>query len=327
MRLARSRAFEPDEAELRAVSDLIFFDVTAVPSCTTYQEDKVRFSSREGSPTVATVLLPVERPRVDAAGSGCFALLHRDSISEAVRIVRERPVDAVLVSVHRCGPEQVEVLGHLVREFPGIPTVALVSQHDPSATEMLLRLGASGVRQVVDVTSPTGWSRLRQVVGQPATRAVARIQGPILDALAEAPTDARLFVEALIRLAPDTPTVTTLAQRLYVRPSTLMSRFARAGLPSPKNYLAAVRLVHASYLFETAGLSVADVSYRLEYSSPQSFGRHLRAMLGLTALEFRHRFPFAVALRRFIELMVIPYQTIWATFHPVAAGSWDTGGS
>jgi len=283
----------------------------------------VRFGSEAGSPTVATVLLPVERPRVDAAGSGCFAAVHRDSIPDAVRIVRERPVDAVLVSVHRCAPEQVEALGHLVREFPGIPTVALVSQHDPTATEMLLRLGASGVRQVVDVTSPTGWSRLRRVVGQPATRAVARIQGPVLDALADTPPDARLFVEALIRLAPDTPTVTTLAQRLYVRPSTLMSRFARAGLPSPKNYLATIRLLHASYLFEAAGLSVADVSYRLEYSSPQSFGRHLRAMLGLTALEFRRRYPFPVALARFVEVMITPYIPIWRMFHPVAAGSWD----
>jgi AraC-like DNA-binding protein len=283
----------------------------------------VRFGSEAGSPTVATVLLPVERPRVDAAGSGCFAVVHRDSIPDAVRIVRERPVDAVLVSVHRCAPEQVEALGHLVREFPGIPTVALVSQHDPTATEMLLRLGASGVRQVVDVTSPSGWSRLRRVVGQPATRAVARIQGPVLDALADTPPDARLFVEALIRLAPDTPTVTTLAQRLYVRPSTLMSRFARAGLPSPKNYLATIRLLHASYLFEAAGLSVADVSYRLEYSSPQSFGRHLRAMLGLTALEFRRRYPFPVALARFVEVMITPYIPIWRMFHPVAAGSWD----
>ena len=72
---------------------------------------------------------------------------------------------------------------------------------------------------------------------------------------------------------------------------------------------------------------MADVSYRLEYSSPQSFGRHLRAMLGLTALEFRHRFPFPVALKRFIELMVLPYQATWAAFHPVAAGSWDGAGS
>jgi AraC-like DNA-binding protein len=125
----------------------------------------------------------------------------------------------------------------------------------------------------------------------------------------------------MIRLAPDTPTVTTLAQKLYVRPSTLMSRFARAGLPSPKNYLAAVRLLHASYLFEAAGLSVADVSYRLEYSSPQSFGRHLRAMLGVTALEFRHRFPFPVALKRFVELLLVPYLPIWRTFHPMASGS------
>ena len=270
------------------------------------------------SATVAAVLLPGERPRVDAAGNGCFAVVHRDSVPDAVRTVRERAVDAVLVSVHRCPPEQVEAVSHLVREFPGIPTVALVSQHDPGATETLLRLGASGVRQVVDVTSPAGWNRLRLVVGQPATRAVARIQAPILAALGDAPPDARLFLEALIRLAPDTPTVTALAERLYVRPSTLMSRFARAGLPSPKNYLAAVRLLHAAYLFQTAGLSVADVAYRLEYSSPQSFGRHLRAMLGITAVEFRRRFPFAVALERFVELMIDPYRDIWRAFHPVA---------
>ena len=273
-----------------------------------------------GSTTVAAVLLPGERPRVDAAGSGCFAVLHRDTIPDAVRVVRERSVDAVLVSVHRCGPEQMEAVGHLVREFPGIPTVALLSQHDPGSTETLLRLGASGVRQVVDVTSPSGWNRLRMVVGQPATRAVSRIQAPILKALEHAPPDTRLFVEAMIRLAPDTPTVTALAERLYVRPSTLMSRFARAGLPSPKNYLAAIRLLHAAHLFETAGLSVADVAYRLEYSSPQSFGRHLRAMLGVTALEFRRRFPFPLALERFVELMIEPYREVWREFHPMAGG-------
>jgi AraC-like DNA-binding protein len=275
------------------------------------------------SPTVAAVLLPAERSRVDAAGNGCFSVVHRDSIPDALRVVRERPVDAVIVSVHRCAPEQVEAIGHLVRDFPAIPTVALLSRYDPGATEMLLRLGASGVRQVVDVTSPNGWSRLRQLVGQPATRAVARIQGPILDALQDAPPDARLFIEALVRLAPDTPTVRRLAERLFVRPSTLMSRFVRSGLPSPKNYLAAVRLLHAALLFEVAGLSVADVAYRLEYSSPQSFGRHLRAMLGITASEFRGRFPFPVALEHFVERMVRPYAVAWRRFHPLPSGGWE----
>lgn len=277
-----------------------------------------------GSLTVAAVLTPAERQRVDAAGSGVFAVIHRDSVPDAVRVVRERTVDAVLVSVHRCVPEQIAAVGRLVRDFPGIPTVALLSQHSADATEMLLRLGASGVRQVVDVTSAAGWSQLRHVVGQPTTRAVSRIQGPILDALSEAPPDARLFVEVMIRLASETPTVRKLSERLHVRPSTLMSRFARAGLPSPKNYLAAVRLLHAAHLFEAGGLSVADVSYRLEYSSPQSFGRHLRTMLGITSSEFRQRFPFPLALERFVALMLAPYVSIWRDFHPLAAGAWDS---
>ena len=274
--------------------------------------------TREGL-TVATVLTASERQRVDAAGSGVFAVVHRDSVPEAVRVVRERAVDAVLVSVHHCAPEQIDAVGHLVRDFPGIPTVALLSQHDPAASQMLLRFGASGVRQVVDVSLPAGWSRLREAVALPATRSAARIQGPVLAALGEATPDARLFIEGLVRLAPETPTVRRLAASLHVRPSTLMSRFARAGLPSPKNYLASVRLLHAAHLFESGGLSVADVAYRLDYSSPQSFGRHLRTMLGITSCEFRNRFPFPLAVDRFIELMILPYGGIWPTFHPLSS--------
>ena len=196
-------------------------------------------SDAVGAPTVAAILSPGERSRVDAAGSGCVAILHRESISDAIRMVRERPIDAVLLSVQHCGPEQVDGVAHLVREFPSVPTFALVSQYGPRATETLLLLGASGVKRVIDVTAPTGWAHLRELLTQPVTRSVARIQGPVLSALREVTPDTRIFLEAMIRLAPDTPTVRNLAKRLGVRPSTLMSRFARAELPSPKSYLAA----------------------------------------------------------------------------------------
>ena len=39
--------------------------------------------------TVATVLTPVERQRVDAAGSGVFAVVHRDTVPEAARVVKD----------------------------------------------------------------------------------------------------------------------------------------------------------------------------------------------------------------------------------------------
>lgn len=269
------------------------------------------------TPVVAAVLGPDERSRVEAAGSGWFSVVHRASIPDAIRTVRERPVDAILVSVHRCREEPLDQLDHLIRGFPGIPTVALVSRHDPRGSEALLHLGASGVRQVIDVTGPDGWHRLRQVLGQPTTRDAARIQGPVLEALGQIPPDARLFLEALIRLAPDLATARELTERLGVRCTTLMSRFARAGLPSPKSYLSAIRLVHATLLFERPGYTVADVAYRLDYSSPQSFGRHVRALLGITSSELRRRFPFETALARFIALMIMPYREVWAGFRPL----------
>lgn len=268
-------------------------------------------------PVIAAILRPDERSRVEAAGSGWFSLVYRESIPEAIRAVRERPVDAVLLSVHQCGASQLEALGSLVRGFPGIPTVALVSRHDAEGSATLLHLGATGVRQVVDVTGPDGWHRLRQLLGQPATRDVARIQGAVLAALGEVSPDTKLFFEVLIRLAPDVPTALGLSERLGIRNSTLMSRFLRVGLPSPKSYLASMRLVHAAVLFDRPGYTVADVAYRLDYSSPQSFGRHLRTLLGITTSELRRRYTFEKALERFVSLMVLPYREVWAHFRPL----------
>ena len=270
------------------------------------------------APLVAAVLAPEERSRVEAASTGWFSVVHQETIPEAIRMVRQRPVAAVLLSVHECRAAQIEALGRLVHDFPGIPTVALVSRHDSAGTEALLHLGATGVRQVVDVTGPGGWHRLRQILGEPTSRDTARIQARLLEAMGEVPPDTRLFFEALIRLAPEVSTARELARHLGIRCTTLTSRFGRAGLPSPKVYLAGMRLLHATLLFERPGYTVADVAYRLEYSSPQSLGRHVRTLLGVSAQEFRRRFGFEAALQRFIERMILPYGEALRRFRPLA---------
>jgi AraC-like DNA-binding protein len=242
-------------------------------------------------------------------------------------VARRRRVDAVVISVHRCHGEALPGVARFVREFPAIPAVALVSRHDREATETLLRLGATGVRNAVDCTEPEGWRRLRDLVGHPASPVAAQILARLIPALGECSAESRLFFEAVARLAPALTTVRGLARHLRVRPSTLMSRFHRAGVPSPKSYLAGMRLLHASFLFQNPGLSVSDVAYRMDYSSPQSFGRHLRAVLGVTAGEFRRRFPFDVALVRYVDLLITPYREALRAFHPFNAGSWDQGPS
>jgi len=275
--------------------------------------------------TVCTVLPAPERPRVDAAGEGCFHTLHVESCRDVLATARRHHVDAIFLSVHRCGGHELPAVARFVREFPAIPAVALVSRHDSQATDTLLKLGATGVRVAVDCTEPAGWHRLRDLVSHPASPVAAVILARVLPVLGEAAGESRLFFELVARLAPVLTTVRGLSRHLRVGPSTLMSRFFRAGLPSPKTYLAGVRLLHAAYLLQNPGMSVADVAYRLDYSSPQSFGRHLKAMLGVTAGEFRQRFPFEVAVTRFVDLLIIPYREALRAFHPLNAGIWDQG--
>jgi AraC-like DNA-binding protein len=277
------------------------------------------------SAIVATVLLPEERARVEAAGQDCFVALHGDSLDDAIRQVRRRPVDAVFLSVHQCDDAAVPRVAQFVREFPEVPAVALISRPDQEVPRRVLKLGASGVRAVVDVSVPAGWARLRELLREPSSPVAARVMGALDPDLDGVPPDCRLFFEVVVRRAPELRTVKRLSCALRVVPSSLMSRFYRSNLPSPKTYLAHARLLHAAYLFRSTGLSIADIANRLDYSSPQSFGRHLRALLGVTAGEFRRRLPFEAALTRFRTRFVTPYRDRLLSFHPLGTWPGDHG--
>src|SRR6266581_5091285 len=133
--------------------------------------------------TVCTVLPPPERPRLDAAGDGCFTTLHASSFRDALRAARRKRVDALVLSVHACRGEELSAVARFVREFPAIPAVALVSRHDHTSTDTLLKLGATGVRSAVGCTDPAGWRRLRDVVGHPASPVAARVLARLVPAL------------------------------------------------------------------------------------------------------------------------------------------------
>jgi AraC-like DNA-binding protein len=275
--------------------------------------------------TVATVLLPDERPRVEAAGQDLFVALHGDTLDDAIRQVRRQRVDAVFLSVHRCDDAAFPRVARFVREFPQVPAVALITRPDGESARRVLGLGASGVSAVVDVSVPAGWGCLRELVREPSSPVAARVMAALDPDLAGVPPDCRLFFEVVVRRAAELRTVKRLASALRVVPSSLMSRFYRTNLPSPKTYMANARLLHAAYLFRNGGLSIADIANRLDYSSPQSFGRHLRSLLGVTAGEFRRRLPFEAAVGRFRARFVAPYRDRLLAFHPLGMRPGDHG--
>jgi len=277
------------------------------------------FQPRPVLAPVSTILMPSERLRVDAAGEGLYTALHRDTIDDVIRDVKEQRASAVLVSVTRCGPRDATRVATLVREFPRVPTVALLTELEPNAPTAVLTLGRSGVQTLVDVRQPAGWRVLRDVLLADQSRDVSRLALAQLSTdLAGAHPDCWRFFEALFGLPGGIGTIRSLSRYLGVIPSTLMSRFFRAQLPAPKRYLATARLVRAAQLFENPGLSVANVANRLDYSSPQSFGRHIRGLIHMTAVEFRQRYDGEGMLQRFRADLVLPYLTTLRWFTPLS---------
>ena len=281
-------------------------------------------NSRLALTPVATVLLPPERPRVDAAGEGLYCTLHRDSLEDAMHDLKAHRAHAVVISVACCGGTEGPKVAQLVREFPRVPAVALLSQVDFSTPQDVLYLGRSGLQTLIDVRTARGWRELREALVADRGSSVERLAlGQLALDLVDVPPDCWRFFEALFGSNARITTVRTLAAHLQVLPSTLMSRFFRARLLAPKRYLAMARLVRAAHLFENPGLSVASVANVLDYSSPQSFGRHVRTMLGLTAVDFRRRYTGRQMLDRFREELVVPYLPTLRRFAPLTpAPGW-----
>jgi AraC-like DNA-binding protein len=270
-------------------------------------------------PPITTLLTPSERPRVDAAGEGCYRTLHRDTVDDLIRDLKSRRVQAVLVSVSCAGSHATRVAS-LVREFPRVSAVALLSELEPKTPHAVLALGQSGIRRLVDVRHSTGWRELRAALmadnGDSGQRGIL---GQLAVDLAGAPDDCWRFFETIFTCSPRIGNVRMLAHHLDVLPSTMMSRFFRAGAPAPKRYLAMARLVRAARLFENSGYSVANVANHLDYSSPQSFGRHVRALLHMTAGDFRQQYDGGGMFERFRTELLLPYLTVLRSLRPLTA--------
>lgn len=278
-------------------------------------------TARFAPPSAAAVFTwvdPAERARVDAAGSGVYHAVHHDSVDALHREVRRIAPAAVLMSVGRPLSEQGPRVERFVREFPRVPVVALLTRVDQATPHAVLNLGNCGIRTLVDVRDSTGWHRLREFIAREAVGEIDRLALAMLrEELDGVSDDCWMFFEALFQQHHAITTVRALARSLGVRPSTLMSRFFRADLPAPKRYLAWARLVRAARLLENPGLSIAGASNQLNYSSAQSFGRHVRTVLGVTAGEFRRGLDGRTMITRFRDELLRPHREALRALRPL----------
>jgi len=106
------------------------------------------------------------------------------------------------------------------------------------------------------------------------------------------------------------------AKRLGIPLGTLNSRFDRARLPTMKNFLVGFRLYLMSELLADHKVSIAAAAYTVNFSTPQSFGRHIRGVMRITGTEFRKRLSPDATWERFSSLLIEPHRLIWQSFDP-----------
>ena len=197
--------------------------------------------------SIVTFLTPAERQRVDALGEGSYTTVHRESFDDILRDLRSQPVSAILVSVSRYQQDHGTQVARMVREFPRVPAVALLTGNEARTTQSLLALGQRGVQTLVDARDPAGWRDLRQFVNREVATTIESVAIRRIRAdLTGANDDCLRFFDELFLAPMSLTTVRQLARRLGVVPTTFMSRFFRAGIPAPKKYLATARLVRAA---------------------------------------------------------------------------------
>jgi AraC-like DNA-binding protein len=264
-----------------------------------------------------------ERQQIDAGAVECVRSAHRNTLAEVAADFASGATDGALISAALVNTDSLATLRALVHGFPTRLVVGLIGHvQEAQVVRASLLFGQAGIRAIADVRNAQGWCEFRNVFdcGSQPDQFIREALGVVLFDIGESEHVSSDGRNEFFRLAfsPRVTSAKELAGRLGVLPSTLMSRFFRAALPSPKQYVAYARLVWAAYLAESPAMSIAAIANRLNASSPQSFHRAVRTLMGMSAAQFRESFNGARMLETFRSQLVTPYREALRTFDPLA---------
>src|SRR5206468_8142976 len=104
-------------------------------------------------------------------------------------------------------------------------------------------------------------------------------------------------------------TIRQVAAAARVARGTCGRWFAGAGLPSPRHFLAATRVLYAHRLLQDPGFTIEDVAQRLGYAQAKTLQQHARSYLGVTAGEMRLSLSPQEALERLTRRFLKPQRS------------------
>jgi AraC-like DNA-binding protein len=235
-----------------------------------------------------------------------FPVVHAHTWNVALATIRTRPVELATVDPLLEGSPSAHEIERLRMLFPSLPLI-LYTALSPATGAVLLALGQTGIRAVVFTRLDDHPARLREVLAHEEARSASRqLLDKLAGVLAPLPTELRWVMEEVLRAPAELQTVQQVAARARVDRRTFERWFARLGLPSPRHFLAAARVLYAHRLLQDPGFTIDDVAQRLGYAQTKTLQLHARSYLGLTAGEMRLTLEPRQALERIAQGFVPP---------------------
>jgi len=242
-----------------------------------------------------------------------FVVAHARSWDVVLSSIRSRPVEIAVVDPLLSGEPRGQEIERLRVLFPSLPLI-LYSALTPQVAAVLLGLGQRGIRHVVFARFDDHPARLREVIESEEIHATShQLLGQLAAALEPLPREMRWVLEEVLRAPGDVQTIQQVAARARVDRGTCARWFARAGLPSPRHFLAAMRVLYAHRLLQDPGFTIEDVAERLGYAQAKTLQQHARTYLGLTAGEMRLSLTPDDAAHRILDRFLAPPVSIAAS--------------
>ncbi len=240
-----------------------------------------------------------------AAGSR-FSVAQASTWDDVLAGIRGRPVELAVVDPLLSGHPRSQEIERLRVLFPSLPLM-LYTTLTPRTAGVLLALGQRGIQHAVFLNCDDHPNRLRDLLAEEEARSSSRhLLDQLADALAPLPSELRWVLEEALRSPGEVQTVGQVAARARVDRRTCERWFTRVGLPSPRQFLCAARVLYAQRLLQDPGFTIEDVATRLGYAQTKTLQLHARAYLGLTAGEMRLSLDADEALARVVRRFLTP---------------------
>ncbi len=253
----------------------------------------------------------VEPPKL-ARLRGAMGDQHRLHIAldweHASSIIRRQPIDVLVVdpSFGSEGQPRTEPIQSLREAFRSVPLV-VYSVLAAQTLRPLIELGQNGLEQLVLYGVDDDPRQLRRVLErQPGVALAERLSEALEPRLRTLPADVARAIDRVIHTPAAFKGVPDLAAAAKVSRRTIYRECERAELASPREIIAAARVLRAYAFLRESDYAIEDVAFHLRFSSPHHLTKTMRWACGMTTARARDRIAPDDFLAGLIERLLSP---------------------